>query len=104
VGQRNADAHFIHIEDCVEAVLVTVDQIDNGDALNLSTGILTSFIEFARMAADLCGFHPEIRGMSDKPGGVHARGDDTRKQIALGVRHRTPLRSGVERALAHYAK
>jgi GDP-L-fucose synthase len=95
---------FIHIEDCVEAVLITMDQIDNGDALNLSTGILTSFIEFARMTADLCGFHPEIRGRSDKPAGVHARGGDTRNQIALGVRHRIPLRSGVERALACYAE
>ena len=93
---------FIHIDDCVEAVIVTMDRIDNGDALNLSTGILTSFIEFAGIAADLCGFHPEIRGMSDKPAGVHARGGDTARQIAFGVRHRIPLRSGIERALAYY--
>ena len=44
---------FIHIDDCVAGVVATMDKIDNGDAVNLSTGIYTSFIEFARMAAKL---------------------------------------------------
>ncbi len=39
---------FIHIDDCVRGVIATMDKIDNGDAVNLSTGIYTSFIEFAR--------------------------------------------------------
>jgi nucleoside-diphosphate-sugar epimerase len=38
---------FIHIENCVDGVLQTMDKIDNGDALNLSTGIYTSFKELA---------------------------------------------------------
>lgn len=33
---------FIHIEDCVGGVMTTIDQIDDGGAVNLSTGILTS--------------------------------------------------------------
>ena len=38
--------------------MTTIDQIDNGDAVNLSTGILTSFIEFATLAASMAGYHP----------------------------------------------
>lgn len=94
---------FIHIDDCVEGVLTTMDQIDDAQALNLSTGIFTSFIEFARMAADIVGYHPEVRGMIDKPSGVHARAGDTARQEAFGFTHRIDLRLGLERALAYYA-
>ncbi len=93
---------FIHIEDCVDGILGTMDQIDDAGAVNLSTGILTSFIEFARMAADIAGYQPEVKGMSDKPAGVHARGGDTTKQNQLGFRYKTSFRTGVENALNFY--
>ena len=47
---------FIHIEDCIDGVFATMDKIDNADALNLSTGIYTSFKEFAKLAASVCGY------------------------------------------------
>ncbi|MEA2778748.1 MAG: UDP-glucose 4-epimerase [Rhodospirillaceae bacterium] len=93
---------FIHIEDCVRGVVTTMDRIDDGDAINLSTGIFTSFIDFARLAAELCGYRPEVRGMSDKPAGVHARGGDTAKQKALGFEYTTGFRDGIARALRYY--
>ncbi len=93
---------FIHIEDCVKGVIATMDKINNGDAVNLSTGIYTSFIDFAQLAAELCGYKPQVRGMSDKPAGVHARGGDTTKQRALGFRHTIDLRAGTARAIDYY--
>jgi nucleoside-diphosphate-sugar epimerase len=95
---------FIHIEDCVDGILTTLDKIDDASAVNLSTGILTSFIQFAEMAADLAGYHPEVKGMSEKPAGVHARGGDTTKQRELGFQHKLEFRAGIERALAYYSK
>jgi len=95
---------FIHIDDCVEGILVTLDQIDDGGAVNLSTGIYTSFIEFARMAAELVGYRPEVKGLSDRPAGVHARGGDTTKQLQLGFRHKIDFRTGIQRALAYYSR
>lgn len=94
---------FIHIEDCVDGVLLTMDKIDNGDALNLSTGIYTSFKQFARMAAEICGYSPEVRGTSNMPEGVFARGGDTTKQKAYGFQYKVEFRAGIERALAWYA-
>jgi len=99
-GEQMRD--FIHIEDCVDGVLKTMDKIDNADAVNLSTGVLTSFKQFARMAAHICGYDPEIRGTSDKPAGVFARGGDTAKQKSLGFRHTIDFRTGIERALSSY--
>lgn len=93
---------FIHIEDCVDGVLLTMDRIDDAGALNLSTGIYTSFKEFARMAAEICGFHPEVVGMSDKPTGVFARGGDCTKQQSYGFRFKITFREGIERAMAYF--
>ena len=91
---------FIHIEDCVDGVLMTMDMIDDAGALNLSTGVYTSFKEFARVAAEICAYRPEIVGMSDKPSGVFARGGDCTKQQSCGFRFKVTFREGIERALA----
>lgn len=93
---------FIHIEDCVDGVLTTMDKVDDGGALNLSTGIYTSFKEFARLAAEVCGYSPEVVGLSDKPSGVFARGGDTAKQKAHGFTYQVGFREGIERAIAYY--
>ncbi len=95
---------FIHIDDCVKGAVATMDQIDDADAVNLSTGLLTSFIDFARTAAKLCGYAPEVRGMSDKPAGVHARGGDTQKQRKLGFTHAIDFETGIRRALEYYER
>ncbi len=93
---------FIHIDDCVEGVLATMDRVDDAGAINLSTGILTSFIEFAHKAANALGYDPVVRGLSDKPAGVHARAGDTRKQKQLGFEHTIGFDSGIRRALHYY--
>ena len=64
-----------------------MDKIDNAAAVNLSTGKLTSFIEFAGMAAELLGYRPQVRGLSSQPTGVFARGGDTTLQRQLGFTH-----------------
>lgn len=95
---------FIHIEDCVDGIMTTIDAIDDAGAVNLSTGILTSFIDFAKMGACIAGYNPRVRGVSDKPAGVHARGGDTTKQKQLGFQCRTSFREGITRALQYYSR
>lgn len=103
-GSGDQMRDFIHIEDCVDGVLMTMDKIDDGSAVNLSTGILTSFKEFARMAAGIAGFNPEVTGTSNKPEGVFARGGDTALQKRLGFIYKTDFKRGVERALQYFSK
>ncbi|WP_309400654.1 NAD-dependent epimerase/dehydratase family protein [Cerasicoccus maritimus] len=93
---------FIYIEDCVDGVLQSIDKIDDGDALNLSTGIYTSFKQFARIAAEECGYEPEVIGLSDKPAGVFARGGDTAKQKEFGFEYNVSFRDGIRKALNLY--
>jgi len=79
-----------------------MDAIDNGDALNLSTGLFTSFKEFAGIAARLCGYSPVVEGTSNTPEGVFARGGDTRKQGAFGFKPTISLEEGVQRGLNYF--
>lgn len=100
-GSGDQMRDFIHVDDCVEGVLSTMDCIDDGDALNLSTGIYTSMKQLAAAAAEVCGYHPEVRGMTDRPEGVFARGGDTTKQARLGFVAGTSLADGVRRVVEH---
>ena len=93
---------FIHIDDCVRGVMHTMDSINNGDAINLSTGIYTSFIQFAGMAAKGCGYSPLVSGLTSKPSGVFARGGDTCKQKDLGFNYEVDFQSGINEALKFY--
>ena len=101
-GTGNQLRDFIHVDDCVRGVLATMDQIDDGDALNLSTGIYTSFKQFARMAAEVCGYEPEVIGLSDRPSGVFARAGDTRKQLKFGFSHAIGFQDGIRQAIRHF--
>lgn len=93
---------FIHIEDCITGVLQTIDKIDNGDAVNLSTGIYTSFIDFAQLAANACGYSPIVSGTSNTPEGVFARGGDTEKQRLYNFSPTINFAGGVKKAIEYY--
>jgi GDP-L-fucose synthase len=95
---------FIHIDDCVRGAVATMDQISDGSAVNLSTGIYTSFIQFAQMAANIIGYSPVVTGMSDMPSGVFARGGDTNLQASLGFKHEIDFGIGIQRALTFYER
>lgn len=95
---------FIHIDDCVEGILSMVDKIDNGEAVNLSTGKFTSFREMASIASRAVGFDPEVLGSTDLPEGVFARGGDIQKQSQLGFKAKVDISEGIERAVKFFTR
>ena len=80
-----------------------MNRIEDGSALNLSTGIFTSFVDFVETAADILGFQPKVVGTSNTPEGVFARGGDTTRQQQFGFEAPTHFRTGIEQALTFYA-
>jgi hypothetical protein len=68
----------------IAGILATMDALTDGRGLNLSTCIFTSFIDFAKIAGKELGVSPDLRGTSDMPEGVFARGGDTKLQEQLG--------------------
>ncbi len=91
---------FIHIDDCVRGVIKTMNKIDDGSAINLSTGKYTSFIDFAKITFNLLGHkRMEVVGSTNKPEGVFARGGCTKKQRKLGFSPNTTLKNGIKNSL-----
>lgn len=103
-GSGDQQRDFIHIEDCVTGVLSTMDKIDDAGALNLSTGIYTSMKQVVMIAANLCGFFPEVVGMTDKPEGSFARAGCTKKQKEYSFQYHTTFDEGVRNALIYFEK
>jgi GDP-L-fucose synthase len=101
-GSGHQMRDFIHIDDCVSAVIKTMDKINDGGALNLSTGKLTSFIDFTKMACNILGFNPEVIGRKKTPEGVFARGGDPTKQKQLGVKNRISLEEGIKKSFNYF--
>ena len=52
---------FIHIDDCIDGIFSMMKIMKPNDAVNLSTGKLTSFKEFASLASNLAGLILKFR-------------------------------------------
>jgi nucleoside-diphosphate-sugar epimerase len=82
---------FIYIDDCIEGMLAIGEHVGDGSGINLSTGISTSFNQYAQMAWETvhgsrAGF--EVKNTSQKPEGVFARYGNTRLQRQHGFEAR----------------
>ena len=93
---------FIHIDDCIRGILETFEMIDNGDALNLSTGIATSFHDFAVLATSTLNYYPDIVGDSSKPSGVTSRVGNTDKQLSYKFKTKISFKEGVQECINYF--
>lgn len=97
-GEQGRD--FIHIEDCVDAMLLALDRVEPGGVVNIGSGQLTTFRELAEMLADIAGYRPKIQPQLDKPTGVARRvADVSRMRRLLRWTPRISLREGLTRVL-----
>jgi UDP-glucose 4-epimerase len=97
-GEQGRD--FVHIDDCVEAMLLALEAIADGSGVNIGSGQLTTFKQLAVLLAELAGYAPRIAPLADKPMGVHSRYADTAEmERLLGWRPRIGLREGMWRVL-----
>lgn len=77
-GQQSRD--FIHVDDLVAATLAFVDRgISGYEAVNLGSGVATTFTEVAQLAAGIEGYEPTIITDPSKPEGVAVRYADVTK-------------------------
>jgi len=72
---------FIHIDDAVEAVFASYDKLAPGTALNLGSGVGTSFRELAQLACEVIGHEAPILNDPSKPEGVFARVGDCERMF-----------------------
>lgn len=70
-GKQGRD--FVHIDDCIDCILMAMDNISDGTAINIGSGKLTSFLEIIDLFCKFAGYKPTIKPLLDKPVGVHSR-------------------------------
>jgi UDP-glucose 4-epimerase len=70
-GKQGRD--FVHIDDVMDCILLAMNHIQDGTAINIGQGRLLSFIEIIHTMCKIAGYEPEIRCLLDKPVGVHSR-------------------------------
>ena len=95
-GSGDQQRDFIYIEDIVDAVLHTYDKLSAGEALNLGTGVGTSFRELADAARDLLDVRSSIGNDASKPEGVFSRVADVHR-LSQYWRYAGPLVHGISK-------
>lgn len=92
---------FVHIDDCIEAILLILQRVSDGHGVNIGSGMLTSFIELATLMADIEGYKAVIKPLLEKPEGVRNRCcDPLFLNTVIGWKPSISLKEGMGRVLA----
>jgi len=95
-GEQGRD--FVHIDDCIDAMLLAIRGITDGSAVNIGSGRLTTFKEVAETFSRLAGYSPLIQPLADRPTGVARRyADPRRARELLGWMPKISLEEGLRR-------
>jgi UDP-glucose 4-epimerase len=95
-GKQGRD--FVHIDDCIDAIFLAMDNISDGSAINIGAGRLYSFLEIIDIFCSFAGYKPTIKPLLDKPVGVHARHSDmTYVAERYGWKPKVSLEEGLRR-------
>ncbi len=99
-GRQGRD--FVHIDDCVRGLLLACRHIDDATAVNLGSGVLTSFLDLARLMVKIEGYAAEVTGLDDRPVGVANRVCvPSFAEKRLGWKATIPLEEGMRRVVEH---
>jgi len=97
-GSGNQGRDFVHIEDVIDCILMAMDNISDGTAINIGSGKLTSFLEIIEIFTDFANYNPTIKCLLDKPVGVHSRyADMTYVNERFNWKPKISLREGMRR-------
>ena len=86
---------FVHIEDCVDLIINHSHSINDGSAINISTGIPTDFNQLAQEILNILNKKNTIVNSASKPEGVFFRVGDRKKQIECGFNPKYSLEEGI---------
>ncbi len=97
-GSGHQGRDFVHIDDVLDCILLAMDHIRDGTAINIGMGRLTSFREIIGIFTEFAGYQPEIKPLLDKPVGVHSRYCNMDfVKAKLGWEAKISLREGLRR-------
>ena len=103
-GSGGALREFLFADDLADACVFLMRHYDDDDHINVGTGEELSIRELAETVRDVV--HPSARLVFDhtRPDGMPRKLLDVKRIHALGWRHRTSLRAGLERTYEWFVK
>jgi UDP-glucose 4-epimerase len=91
---------FVHIEDCITAMILAIEHIEDGSAVNIGSGELKTFLDVAALFAKLDGRSAVVKPLIDKPVGVQSRYcNPAHMERTLRWKPEIPLEEGFTRVL-----
>lgn len=104
-GSGNAYREFLHADDCADAAVYSMNNIDAeqaGICINIGTGIDCTIKDLAELIAHKVDYKGHILFDKNKPDGTPKKLLCVDKAISLGWRATIPLEKGIESVIMHY--
>lgn len=102
-GTGTPRREFLHVDDLADALLFLMYQYDDGEIINIGTGLDLSIRELAERIGKIAGFKGALQFNTGRPDGTPRKLLDVSRINALGWEHRIGLNAGITETLAGYA-
>ena len=103
-GTGKPKREFFYVDDLAEACIFLMNEYNEGDAINVGTGVGTTITKLAEMIKGMTGFRGNIDYDATKPDGNPVRLLDISKIAGLGWKPKTQLEEGLRITYEWYKK
>ncbi len=91
---------FLYVDDTVEGIISAAERYDEGEPVNLGTGVGVSIKELIALISKFVGFTGEVRWDRTKPNGqMHRIMDTSRAREKFGFSAKTSLEEGLKKTI-----
>jgi len=102
-GTGKASREFLYVDDCAEGLCLAAERLEDGEPVNLGTGLEISIAELAALIARLAGFKGRLAYDPSKPDGQPRRCLDTRQAAEkIGFKAQVGFEEGLKRSIAWF--
>lgn len=101
-GTGTPRREFLFVDDLADACLFALENYSDESHLNVGTGKDLSIAEFAKLVADVVGYHGNIVFDSSRPDGTPRKLLDVSKMSAMGWTAKTSIHDGLRVSYADY--
>jgi GDP-L-fucose synthase len=95
---------FLFVDDLADACVFVLKHYSDEQHVNVGSGEEVAIAEFAKLVAEIVGYHGELVFDASRPDGMQRKLLDSSKLAGMGWRARTPLRAGLARTYAAFVK
>ncbi len=101
-GTGSPQRDFMFVDDCAEACIFLMKHYNEGEIINIGTGVGTTIKNLSKILKKVIGFNGKLKWDKTKPNGAPKRILDTNKLTKLGWKSRTKLESGLQTTYKWY--